>query len=225
MNYSKPAHHSAVYRNFRSIEGTEWQKIVRYYEENEGDIRRLDFEEYFELMVAYANALFETGAYQKHLLMADEVIEASVSNNIRFFNGSDIFHHTLFKKAASYYHVHELEKSDYILRELLRINPADEDAAMFLKKCLRQMNPAFLRQAKAIAMVLFLSSAFFICIELLVVRNFYPEYEDLMETTRNTLLLSGFVVLLSGEVWRRFRANREVNTFVQQLELRKKSKA
>ena len=53
------------------------------------------FEEYFEILTSYVNALFEAGAYQKHALMADVVIEASIINNVRVYQGIALFEKTL----------------------------------------------------------------------------------------------------------------------------------
>ena len=75
-------YHSKEYRDFRAIEPGDWRGVVRFYEKNEAAIRGLDFEEYFELLLAYTDALSEIGAWQKHLLMADVVIEISVMENL-----------------------------------------------------------------------------------------------------------------------------------------------
>ncbi|MFQ5445501.1 MAG: hypothetical protein ACE5FF_01095, partial [Saprospiraceae bacterium] len=136
MTPHRSTYQAKVFHDFQAIDPKEWRTIVRFYEEYESEIKNLDFGAYFEMVTAYTNALFEIGAYEKHIPMADTVIELSVMNNVRFFNGEDVFHKSLFKKAASCYHTHQLEKAEYILRELLRIDPYDDDASMFLKKCL-----------------------------------------------------------------------------------------
>ncbi len=213
---------SKIYRDFRAIEPSEWRTVVRFYEAYEKEIRGLDFDEFFEMMVAYTTALFEIGAYEKHLLMADAVIEASVMNNVKFFNGEDVFHQTLFKKAASHFHTYDLEKADYILREILRIDPCDEDAALFLKKCLRKMRPALVRQSRAAGMFCFLLSALIVCFEMLIVRSFYPMYAGIFEASRNTTFFTGIAAIAAGDVLHRWRTNREVDVFVAKLRKRKK---
>lgn len=213
---------SKIYRDFRAIEPGEWRNIVRFYEEHEQEIRALDFEEYFEMMVTYTNSLFETGAYQKHLLMADAVIEASVMNNVKFLHGEDVLQQALFRKAASCFYLYDLEKTDYILRELLRIDPCDEDCVLFLKKCLRKMRPALVRQSRAAGMFLFLLSAAIICVEMLIVRSFYPGYIELAMAGRNAAFLLGIVVIAGGDVLHRWRTSREVDGFVAMLRRRKR---
>ena len=213
---------SKIYRDFRAIEPVEWRKIVRFYEEYEKQIRGLEFEEFFEMMVAYTTALFEIGAYEKYLLMADAVIEASVMNNVKFFNGEDVFHQALFKKAASCFHTWQLEKADYILRELLRIDPYDEYAALSLKKCLRKMRPSLVRQSRAAGMFCFLLGAVIVCFEMLIVRSFYPMYTAIFEASRNTTFFLGIGAIAGGDVLHRWRTNREVDVFVARLRWRKK---
>ncbi len=212
---------SKIYRDFRAIEPQEWRTVVRFYEACEKEIRTLDFEEYFEMMVAYTNALFEIGAYEKHLLMADAVIEASVMNNVKFFDGEDVFHKTLFKKAASCFHTWQLEKADYILREILRIDPYDEDAAMFLKKCLRKMRPSLVRQSRAAGMLCFLLGAVIVCFEMLIVRSFYPMYSGIFEASRSIVFFLGIAAIAGGDLLHRWQTNREVDRFVARLRKRK----
>ena len=223
MRQARTSYYSKIYKEFRSIEAMEWRTIVRFYEEYEDEIKGLEFEEFFELLLAYTNALFEIGAYEKHLQMADVVLETSISNNIKFFYGEDVFQNTLFKKAASCYHIFELEKSDYILREILRIDPYDEDAALFLKKCLRKMSPAIVRRSRAAFIFLVILSVLTVCVEMVFIKNLYPMYSDSFEYARNGSLLLGFVILALGSLYHRFRTNQEVNNFVRQLRKRKKN--
>ncbi|MBI5916305.1 MAG: hypothetical protein HY842_13090 [Bacteroidetes bacterium] len=220
--YPQSKYRSKIYRDFRAIEPGEWRKIVRFYEENEAQIRGLDFDEYFELMLAYTNALFEISEWQKHLLMADAVIEASVMENLKYFNGEDVFQHTLFRKAASCYQLLELEKTDHILRELLRIDPHDGESAWFLKKCLRKMRPSLVRQTRAAAIGLFLLTALIICLEMLVVRPFYADWARPVELLRIGTFFLGIAVLVAGDVLHRWRSNREVERFVEVVRRRRK---
>ena len=215
-------YHSKEYRDFRAIEPGDWRGVVRFYEKNEAAIRGLDFEEYFELLLAYTDALFEIGAWQKHLLMADVVIEISVMENLPEFNGREVFRHSLFRKAASHFNLLELEQTEHVLRELLRIAPHDSDCVAFLQKCLRTMRPWLVRQTRALAVLLFFVAALGILLEILVVRNFY---EHLTTTARLAwwgALALGLVVLAGGEVFHRWRCKREVEVFVEAVRERRR---
>ncbi|HFA47938.1 MAG TPA: hypothetical protein ENJ95_02840 [Bacteroidetes bacterium] len=222
MNQSRSTYHSKLYREFRSIEASEWRTVIRFYKEYEGKLKGLEFEEYFEILLAYTNALFETGAHREHLKAADEVIETSMMNNVKFFNGDDVLQNTLFKKAASCFQTHQLEKADYLLRELLRIDPYDEDGALFLKSCLRKMRSDIVKKARAVSLFLLLMSALLICVEVLLVRRHYPIYTDLVVASRNSTLFLSVMVMLGAGLYHRMRTDREVENFVEHLKKRKK---
>ena len=218
----RSTYHSKIYREFRSIDTAEWRTIIRFYEMYEDKIERLNFDEYFEMLLAYANALFVVGEYEKHLVVADRILEASVMNNVKFFKGEDIFQKTLFKKAASNFNLHRLEKCDYLLRELLRIDPHDRLGALFLKKCLRSMRSSLIRITRATAVLLLLLSAVVISAELFVVQPVYPQYAPLIAIARTLTLGLSFFILLGGELYHRLRCKHEVDNFVAHLRKRKK---
>lgn len=219
--YPQSKYRSKLYRDYRAIEPGEWRKLVHFYEENEAEIRSLDFDEYFELMNAYTNALFEIGSWQKHLLMADAVIEASIQENIGEFQGEDVFQQMLFRKAASCYQLYEPERTEYILRELLRINPMHADASLFLKKCLRTLRPWLVRQTRALAVVLFFLAAATILLELFVVRNFYEHLTRTVQFLWWGILALGALVLAGGELLHYLRCDREVENFVRGVRARR----
>lgn len=220
--YSQSTYRSKLYRDYRAIEPGEWRKLVHFYEANEAEIRGLDFDEYFELMNAYTNALFEIGAWQRHLLMADAVIEASIQENVQEFHGEDVFQHTLFRKAASCFQLFEPERTEYILRELLRINPTHADASLFLKKCLRNMRPWLVRQTRAAAVVLFFVAALAVVLQIFVVRNFYEHLTRPFDIFWWSALALGILVLGMGEALHHWRCDREVENFLRAVKRRRR---
>jgi hypothetical protein len=210
-------YYSQLYRNFRAIEAGEYRKRVHFFERHEKEIKQLDFLEYFELLVAYTNALFETAAYKKHVLMADVVIEISFMENITEIGGQEIFHTTLFQKAMSYYNLQDLTSAMYVLTELIKIDPHDFEATYFLERCLRKSRPQFVRNTRATAIGLFLATALIISIETLFVRNFSPEYVSLVEVIRNVSFCLGIFILISGELIHWLKAKREVVRLVDSV--------
>lgn len=214
MSFFKPTYHSKLFRDFKGIEPNDYREIIRFFEDKENEIRRLDFEEYFELLVAYVDSLFEIGAYGKHLLMVDLVIEQAIDHNLRRPGEADLFQRMLFKKAASLYNTLELDKADYILRELVRIDPNDRLSVLFLKKCLRRQRPKLISNTRATAIFLFLLCAFVICLEVLIVRPFYSMHTGLIETSRNSIFILGVGFLIGGDLLHRWLVDREINRFV-----------
>ena len=203
-------YYSQLYRNFRAIEPVEYRKIVYFYERHESAIKLLDFSEYFELLNAYTKALFEIEAHQKHLLMADVLIELSFEENIVEINGQEIFQATLFRKAASFYHLQQFPKAIYVLNELIKIDPKNTEVAHFLERCLRKSRPKLVRTTRAIAIFIFLTTAFLISIEALFVRPFFPIWVFLVESIRNTAFVSGTFMLGFGEFIQFLKARHEV---------------
>ncbi|MDZ7879051.1 MAG: hypothetical protein U5L45_15320 [Saprospiraceae bacterium] len=213
---------SQLYRNFRAIEAGEYRKLVYFYERNAKEITRLDFAEYFELLVTYTNALFEIAAYQKHLKMADMVIELSFMENITEIRGQEILRPTLFQKAASYYNLANYPKTIHVLSELIKIDPTDQEVARFMERTRRKSRPQLIGHTRAVAIVLFLATALIISIEALIIRNFYPQYTPSVEWTRNGLFVSGIVVLLGGEFVHRIGAKSAVLKLIKSAKKQKK---
>jgi len=223
MSFSPSTYQSKIYRDFKAIEVTAYRQIIHFYEKQEGVIKQLEFEEHFELLTAYVNALFEVGAYHKHLLLVDLIIEMAIAHNIEFYRGEDIFLKMLFRKAASLYNMLEYDKAEYILREIIRINPWDKDAVLFLKKCLRRQQPKFIQASRAISILLFLLAAVVIAGEVLLVRPFYPRYTVAVEQLRFGLFGLGMVLLVSADLIHRASVEYRVNNFVNQIRQQKDS--
>jgi len=221
MSFSPSLSSSQVYREFMEIETNEYRTIVKFFEEYEQDIYQLKFEEYFDLISTYADALFEIGAYQDHLKNIDEIIEIIVDRNIKFYKGKDVFFDTIFKKAASHYNLHQYEKAEHILKELIKIDPTDKLTIRFLKKCIRHKYPPYLKNTRGLSVLTFLITAVIISIELIYIRSLYPIYEDQAELLRNGLFIIGWIILLSGEAIHYFRVSKVVDEFTQKMKLKK----
>lgn len=217
MSFQSKTYQSSLFKNFKAIGAGEFRQVVWYYEKHQKAILSLEFEEYFEIQVAYTHALFEISEYQKHIKMADLVIETSIMENIKYVNGQEIFKTMLFRKSASHYNLFEYKKAIHVLRELLKIEPNNHENVLFLERCLRQDRPQIMRHARAIAILLFLMSAFTVSIEVLIIRNFYPEFTYHIELSRNVMFGMGVFVLLSGLIWHRWRSFNEVQKFIQQI--------
>jgi tetratricopeptide (TPR) repeat protein len=217
MSIFRPTYYSKLYRDFKSLEQNAYREVIRYFEKNEASIQQLDFEEYFDLITIYVTALFEIGEYRKHLLMVDVVIEASILNNITVYRGQDIFQQMLFRKAASFFQLREYAQAEHILRELLKINPDNGNAVLFLKKCLRVHYPHIRSRAQAASIFLLLLATFITAMEVLMVRPFYGMYTDGVEYSRNSTFVLACLIMLGGDLYLRWLADREVHHFVQKV--------
>ena len=225
MRFPSTYGHSNVYKDFKGIDLSEYRKRVRYYEKNRKAINNLEFTEYFELLVDYTIALFETAAYQKFIPIADYVVEITIEKNIKFYNGQDLYRDLLFKKAAAYYNTMEFEKAEHILKELVKINPSDEMTTRFLKKATRRRHPKFLDIARIVSIVLFFISAFIIAIEMFCVRPFFEEaVVDQFQLVRTIIFIVGFSLLAGSELLHRGIVNYRIDAFVKSVKEKKSIK-
>lgn len=207
-------YYSKIFRDFKEIEEMNYRGIIHFYEKNEEAILKLDEEEYFVLLYAYTNALFEVGFHQKHLLMVDPALELVIVSNIKRYKGDDVFQKLLFRKAASNYNLREYDDAQYILEELLRIDSYNEEVILFLKKCLRKKEPVILDHAKAVSIFLLLLTAFIIGLEVLFVRPFYKIHVPVVEASRITTFLIACSILILGTAWHYTRVEKRVNEFI-----------
>jgi hypothetical protein len=216
LEYFNPTYYTKVYRQFKAIDPTAYREIIRFYEKEEDKILRLDFDEFFELLVAYVDALFEIGAYRKHLLLVDVVIEKSITHNVTIYKEEDIYRKMLFRKAASFYNTHEYIKATYILTELIKINPDDPAYAMLYRKCRLKARPSLLNHARAASVFLFLMTALIIAMEVLFVRPWYELHINLVMNVRNSSFLLGCLVLMVGFSYNYYLANRDLRQLMEQ---------
>ena len=207
-------YHSKIYRGFKEIEPQEHLQLVRYYETHENQIKQLDFSEFFEVLITYTEALFEVGAYQNHTSMVDVAIEISIENNIKIFNKKDIYYELLFKKAASCFNLMRYNEAEHILRELIKINPQNEFSIRFLNKCLLQKKPKFIRNGRAISILLFLLAALIIVIEIIFIRPLFEMHTASVEMARNITFSCGLFILVSGEIVHHIKVKKQIESFV-----------
>ncbi len=223
MSYFQSTYHSRVYRDFKDIESNAHRQIIRFFEQHEKRINGLEFEEYFELLIAYVNALFEIGSYQKHLQVVDMVIENSIEMNIQTFEGEDVYYIMLFKKAASHFNLYQHNEAEHILKELIKINPQDKEVINFLKRSRRRRGSRLLSWARASSILLFLLTAVIICFEVLLVRPFYEMYAPKVETSRIITFLLGLLILILGDFLHRVIIEIKVNQYSERVSRNKKN--
>ena len=192
-------HYSQLYRRLRDVNPRDYQRIIRMYEEKEQEIGRLDVLEHFELTVYYADALFATGAYRQHAMMVDLVIEASMRHNIQHVDGieGDVFHHLLFKKAASAFREQRYDEAAHVTKELIRMTPRRELHVRFLRAALFRQQADVLQYGRAVFICCLLVCAVLIFFDILLWRTTYPEFIPLCQTAIAVTFTAGTVALAS----------------------------
>lgn len=197
---------STAYQAFFAIDKGEFREKIRFIHKYKEAIRKMPLSEYVDVMDTFAEALFETGKFDRHIEVADELIELAIMQNIRIVHDRDLYFETLFQKAASLYNLDRIHDAIHILQELLRINPKHESARLFLINCHVRVQNEVHRRIRKVSMFGILGAAGIIAIELLLIRPFIPEIVDTVEMTRNVLFISSVATLLAGELWVRYRA-------------------
>ena len=219
--WSSSTYHSRIYRDFREIPEKDYHGKIRYFEKKEDEIRQLGFDEFLELTTAYTDALFQSGGYRKHALMAEVVLELTIRHNIFRYKGEDLFRTTLFQKAASHYNLFESETAEHLFSELLKLDPSDRDAAHFFRKCRQRRYPRLQNGFRAVSIFLFLMAAGLVALEILVVQPFYGLYAPLLEYSRNTLFFIGCTGMGLGYIWVRWLAERDVRVLLSVAKTKK----
>ena len=216
MSLEQPRHFSAVYRDLRDIDPADKQRLIRVYEEKEELIGRLDPLEYFELTILYVDALFATGAHRRHLLMVDLVIYTSIDQNIQYVDGEDIYERMLFRKAASAFRVHDYPLSEHVSKELIKLYPEEPLYERLLRTARFRQEKPILQFGRASAIFGILLTALVIVIDLLIVKNFYPDEHSAMIWLRNDVFLLGIITLAGCYGWAFYRSWRSSSQFTQQ---------
>ncbi|MFK7773265.1 MAG: hypothetical protein AB8F94_14045 [Saprospiraceae bacterium] len=218
--------HSKTYNSFKEIDLYAYQLIVDFYAKHEEDIQQLKFHEYFELHLAYIEALLETGLYQDLLKVCDETIEAVIQQNIQYYQGEDIYRKLLLRKASAHFNLLEYHKTEFILKELIKINPKDDHAVRFFRKSQMHRPPIFVQNTRNVSLLLFLFTAMVICFEMAYFGfgKSQSEMGMMIEVARNVVFLSGWLVLILGDGIFRWKVFKATNSLVETIHLQKSKK-
>jgi hypothetical protein len=214
MAFFATTYHSRLYRAFKGLEDGDHQGVIRFFEREEEGILKLAFNEYYEILMAYCDALFETAAYRQHILMGDVVIELTMRHNVHLFEGRDVFRHFLFRKAAALYNLFEGEQAEHILKELMKMDPSDREAIFLYSRCRQRRYPGLIGEFRALSILLFLISACIIAAEILFVIPFYTQYAYALADFRTGVFFSGVCVFFTGNVVVALLARRDTRRFL-----------
>ena len=215
MKTDLTAHADTAYQGFKAIDSGEYREKIRYVSRNHVALRELPVQEYAEVMDAYAEALFETGRYSEHMQLSDHLLELAIEYNIHEVNERDLYFETLFQRAASLYNLNRMPEAVYVLEQLIGINPRHESTRLFLINCYVEQQKQKLQLIRTVSMVLILTAALVIGLELLVIRTLFPALQGATELLRNALFICGASVLIIGEIWVRYRAVSHVYDFTR----------
>jgi len=212
-----PANRLRLYRNFKALEANDFYGTIRFYERFENALRALDFEEYLECTVLYANALFETEQYGKHVVMCDHLLEIVIENNVHSWGGDDIFLKILYDKAVSLFYLRDFSTSAHVLRELIKMDPLHNGYLRLLNKNLLYQRPHWMRTTRALFILLVLLSAVTIVLQLFLIKPFMSDLEAQTQMLHYAMLGSGIGILLFAESLHAWRCMRRSTGFRDEI--------
>jgi tetratricopeptide (TPR) repeat protein len=214
--------YSRLYQHFKAIEPSDFRRIASFFEQNKKHILKLDGEEYVEIMWAYSKSLFEMADYQQCIRLSDELIRFVMEHNILTINGIRIFETLLFQKGAAFMNERQYDKAVYVLEELIKITPHDAHVELTLQKAMHGAKPELIRRCRATAIVLWLTTAFLVIVERLLIQNFYKPYQKMFINGYCATFGMAILVWTGGYLLQHWRVHRVVNQHIKAAK-RKKS--
>ncbi len=218
MEFSSPIVKSDIYALFKVLDRSAYRSIIQFYEIHQNDIAQLDEEECLELNIVYLWSLYETSSYDSFLKKVDALIEGVIYFNIVEFEGMDIYYELLFRKAASLYHTRAYEKAAYICGQLINMKPEAKDARHLLRQIYVDRKPIYLQYARGAAVGLFLATAVFCAVELLMLSSSYGDLQPTIEVIRVAVFSLGIAVLGGSQLFHYLQSNYRI-----QKQIRRKS--
>ena len=214
---------SPIYRQFRSLDRTDRYAIVRHIERNLEQFYALPFDEHFEMLYWYADALKGIHAYKRLAPVADRMAELAIVENIERYEDKDVYLLALSYKAETCYQLGRYEEAAHVLRELLRLHPEDKVLPKLLTRTYLRTKPPYVRHMRALGVLLFLSSAFLVIGQIIVINTFYEEYSRTFEVWRYTLFASAVAMLGLSELGYRGQVYWRVRSLLRQARKRRKA--
>lgn|GEM_PF-304648 len=201
---------NSFYFNYYRIGQGAYRDKVKYFEDHKEEVMLLHTDQQCEVKLDYLQCLFEIGRYQYFLDKVDVMIETVIIDNIYLYNGHNIYHDLLFRKAACLYNTNRLAESASILRALVSLDHNHTPARQLYKRCQRKFSSPQREMWKAAAMVMLLSGLSIAVMELFIVKPFYDEYVSGLATLRMLLFAAAGVILIGGELYFKYNVGRDI---------------
>jgi hypothetical protein len=188
--------YSPVMRKFLRIRGQNSRQIVRFCKTYEVAIDRLSGAEYFEIWTAFADALYDMEDWGYLGGVAEEVLQYSIQNSIKFYKGEDIYIKALFYKTITEYHLYNTEQATVFCIQLLRLKPQSVVYKKLLKKCFMRTRPRFVENGYSISLLLYFAAATTAAIKFFYIEPFAPHYDTVFLTLQIALFFGSALLML-----------------------------
>jgi len=192
----------SIFERFLAIESGSYREIVHFYEDYRDRIFSLDVQKRFEIHVCYIEALFEMGKYKEVLFNIDDAIETAIVFDYSTLFGADIYFNLLLKKAVALYHLHKVEESLIVTKQLLSMSPDEPNVRFFFKEIMLFKCRKLVLPTRVFFISGLITTTVLMAFELLVVWPFYNEIGESVTRIRNILFLFSVLIFISGEASR-----------------------
>lgn len=219
----EPQFQSKVFRDFKTLDRRNYHSIVHFYEKRTTAIEQSPFEESFEMLLYYGQALHQVGRYEKSIEIADQVIGLSMLHNIQYYHGEDILHVALYHKGFALLQLERPQEAAHILRELIKLNPTEKRYAKLLRKCYTLFPKGYAQHLQGAGILLLLLASGLLVINVLLIQNFYPQYSSLTNRIFMAGIGLGSFLIVGNALLRHFLMWRRVTRF-RQLAIRRKAR-
>ena len=201
----QPTHtlYSPLMRQYKAVSHRDARLVVSFCKTNEVAIAALSGEEYFAIWTDFMDALHAVGDWGYLPAVADEVVYYTIANNIKYYNGEDIYLKALYLKSLSLYYLFGTAQAIAILGELLRLQPTSRRYAVLLRKCYARERSAGVRFLYASAIGLYVLAAVAVLVHVFYIQPFVPMLHAAAVGVQWSLLLGAGAV--AGAGWWRHR--------------------
>ena len=185
---------SKIFKEFTRLDKENHHSVVYFYELHEDEVLGMNLEERFVMLAGYANALFEINSFKRFCQTADRILEISISENIQFFNGEDIYLKTLFQKAKAHAALLDYPAAEHLASELTRLMPNHKSYYEFLFQCRVRQRPKSVKKLLNIGIILYLIGVALIIVDVAIthfatkIAFISPLYINLLAISVLTLL-------------------------------------
>lgn len=188
-----------IYVTYFNLGDTAYREKVKFFEENSHIFDILHFETKIEVEIDYTFCLFELGKYERYLHKVDSLIETVIKENIFTIDQINVYNELLFKKAACFYQLAKYIESEFILKQLVKM---DKENTLYLglyAMCKRKILKENFINIKALAVITFLAVITITICQILTFPLF-ENYANIIMYMKIALLAVGILCIIYSEI-------------------------
>ncbi|MGB1216846.1 MAG: hypothetical protein ACPG5P_03165, partial [Saprospiraceae bacterium] len=140
---------------FRRLPERAWMDIIKLYENHQDEIENLLLESELEIKHQYLEALHEIKDYQVLVIASGSFIPLTLDSEINSELGRLYLEDGLYWKSNAQIKLMDYENAAHTLGQLVRMSPEEKIYSQRLLRCLFIMKPNYVRNMRAISIVLF----------------------------------------------------------------------